>query len=373
MSILIKDLVKTFDGFAALKGVTLETADSEFIAFLGPSGSGKTTLLRCLAGLELPDAGRITFAAEDVSAKSPRDRNIGFVFQHYALFRHMSVRENIAFGLKVKPRRVRPSAKEIRARVDELLALVQLEGLAHRFPNQLSGGQRQRIALARALATRPRVLLLDEPFGALDARVRRDLRRWLRRLHEELKLTSIFVTHDQEEALELSDRVAVMHQGRIEQIGTPDEIYHRPATPFVSGFIGGSNQLPGEIKHGALYCLGKLIGPAPGGYPDGPAEIHVRQHEMELVAARNGADALSATVNQVFGAGPFVRIEMKVDGLAREIDIIVPHSMLAAHPQRGDTLRFRILNYSLFAAEHPLVPRSAAAPSNRGNVTRLRS
>jgi sulfate transport system ATP-binding protein len=357
MSIVINDLVKTFHGTAALKGVSLQTEESEFIALLGPSGSGKTTLLRCLAGLELPDAGRITFESEDVSGKTPKDRNIGFVFQHYALFRHMTVFDNIAFGLRVKPRRERLKGSEIRARVEELLQLVQLEGLARRFPSQLSGGQRQRVALARALATRPRVLLLDEPFGALDARVRRDLRRWLRRLHEELKLTSIFVTHDQEEALELADRIAVMHEGRIDQVGTPMEVYHRPATAFVSSFIGGSNQFPGEIKFGTLYCLGKAIGPAPGGYPDGSIELHVRQHEIELLG-KAAPDALSAKVVQVFAAGPYIRIETEVEGVGREVDLIVPHNGLRAYPNSGDAICFRILNYSLFAAEHVAVPRA---------------
>ena len=357
MNIVIDDLVKTFNGTAALKGVSLETEDSEFIALLGPSGSGKTTLLRCLAGLEFPDAGKITFESEDVSGKTPKDRNIGFVFQHYALFRHMTVFENIAFGLRVKPRRDRPRASEIRARVEELLYLVQLDGLASRFPSQLSGGQRQRVALARALATRPRVLLLDEPFGALDARVRRDLRRWLRKLHEELDLTSIFVTHDQEEALELADRIAVVHEGRIDQIGTPMEVYHRPATPFVSSFIGGSNQFPSEIKFGTLYCFGKAIGPAPGGYPDGPVEVHVRQHEIELLG-KAAPDALAAKVVQVFAAGPYIRIETEVDGFDREVDLIVPHNDLRAYPSSGEVVYFRILNYSLFAAEHVAVPRA---------------
>ena len=224
--------------------MSLHVEPGELVALLGPSGSGKTTLLRLIAGLEYPDAGSISFDGEDATERSARDRRVGFVFQHYALFRHMNVFENVAFGLRVQDRaRARPTEAQIQARVHELLDLVQLEGLARRMPTQLSGGQRQRVALARALAVQPRVLLLDEPFGALDARVRRELRRWLRKLHDELGITSLFVTHDQEEALELADRVVVVNEGRIEQVGAPDEVYRRPATPFVFGFLGEANWL----------------------------------------------------------------------------------------------------------------------------------
>src|SRR3546814_6943521 len=242
MAVTVSNVVKSFGRYPALNDVSIEARDGEFLALLGPSGSGKTTLLRLIAGLDFPDSGQILFDGEDVSNRPARDRQVGFVFQHYALFRHMTIAENIAFGLTVKRRRDRPSKTEIARRVDELLNLVQLPGLAKRYPAQLSGGQRQRVALARALAVEPRLLLLDEPFGALDAQVRKELRRWLRQLHDEMQLSSIFVTHDQEEALELADRVAVMNQGVIEHIGTPNEVYANPPTPFINEFIGSANR-----------------------------------------------------------------------------------------------------------------------------------
>src|SRR5215211_1526060 len=248
MSIVIKNVSKRFGSYVALDDVTLEVPDGSLLALLGPSGSGKTTLLRIIAGLEVADAGTVSHLDEDISRHSARDRKVGFVFQHYALFRHMTVAVNIGYGLRV---RGAPKAK-IRERVDELLKLIRLEGLQTRYPGQLSGGQRQRVALARALAAEPSVLLLDEPFGALDAKVRQELRKWLRRLHEEIHVTSIFVTHDQEEAFELADRVAVMNQARIEQIGTPDEVYDQPATPFVYDFLGNVNLFHGRIRRGRL-------------------------------------------------------------------------------------------------------------------------
>ena len=237
MSITVAGVDKTFGHFHALRGVSLTVASGELVALLGPSGSGKTTLLRIVAGLEKPDTGTVLVSGAETARLRPSERGVGFVFQHYALFRHMTVFENIAFGLRVKPRRVRPSRLEIRRRVTELLALIQLDGFADRYPNELSGGQRQRVALARALAVRPSVLLLDEPFGALDARVRAELRRWLRELHDEVGLTSLFVTHDQDEALTIADRVAVLNHGTIEQIGTPDELRHRPANRFIIDFV----------------------------------------------------------------------------------------------------------------------------------------
>ena len=242
MDLRIANVVKAFDRFPALHGVSLDIRSGELLALLGPSGSGKTTLLRLIAGLEIPTAGEIWFGNENASALSVRERNIGFVFQSYALFRHMTVLDNIAFGLRVRPMASRPSESAIRTRTLELLELVQLPGIAERFPSQLSGGQRQRVALARALAIEPRVLLLDEPFGALDAQVRRDLRRWLREIHDQTGHTTVFVTHDQEEALELADRVVVMRSGRIEQIGNPDTVYDEPASAFVYGFIGEFEQ-----------------------------------------------------------------------------------------------------------------------------------
>jgi sulfate transport system ATP-binding protein len=309
--IRVQNITKRFGDYAALHGIDLEIQDGEFIALLGPSGSGKTTLLRIIAGLEFQDSGEVFFNGEDVSQRKVADRQVGFVFQQYALFRHMTVAENVAFGLSVKSRRDRPSKAEIRARAEELLRLVQLEGLGKRYPGQLSGGQRQRVALARALAIEPKLLLLDEPFGALDAKVRKDLRRWLRDLHKQMGLTSIFVTHDQEEALELADRVVVMDHGRIEQIGRPEEIYMDPATPFVSHFVGETNRLAASA----------------GG------EIHFRPHDVELVS--DGGQAV--LVDNVFRKGGFWRVEGVAGDAFVEIDV---DATLPA-PAVGETLRFK--------------------------------
>ena len=257
LTVTVENLVRRFGAFTALEGVDLAARPGEFLALLGPSGSGKTTLLRIIAGLDFPDAGHVQFDGVDMSDRPARERGIGFVFQHYALFRHMTVADNIAFGLSVKRRRDRPSQRQIAARVEDLLALVQLPGLGKRYPAQLSGGQRQRVALARALAVDPRVLLLDEPFGALDAKVRQDLRRWLREVHDSSHVTSIFVTHDQEEALDLADRVVVMNAGRIEQVDTPDAVYNRPATAFVCGFIGNANRFEARLSGGAVEVRGR--------------------------------------------------------------------------------------------------------------------
>jgi len=248
MSIEVRNLTKTFGSFVALRDVSFTVHSGELVALLGPSGSGKTTLLRVIAGLETPDVGSVFFDGDEATRRDPRDRGVGFVFQHYALFRHMTVFENVAFGLRVRPRDQRPSQDDISRRVHELLGLVQLDYLGDRYPSQLSGGQRQRVALARALAVEPRVLLLDEPFGALDARVRQELRRWLRRLHQEIHLTSVFVTHDQEEALELANRVVVMNDGKIEQDAPPGEVIEKPATPFVSNFLGDVNLFHGRVQ-----------------------------------------------------------------------------------------------------------------------------
>ena len=260
MTIEVRGLHKAFGDFVALDDVSLQVPGGELVALLGPSGSGKTTLLRIIAGLEPADRGTIHFHGEDATAQPVRERQVGFVFQHYALFRHMSVFENVAFGLRVKPRRARPPEAEIRDTVMGLLRLVQLDVLAARRPSELSGGQRQRVALARALAVKPKVLLLDEPFGALDAKVRKELRRWLRRLHEEVHVTSVFVTHDQEEALEVSDRVVIMNEGRIEQSGTPEAVYERPATPFVYGFLGDVNLFHGRIHQGRVNIGERELG-----------------------------------------------------------------------------------------------------------------
>ena len=310
MSIELIDISKTFGSFAALRHVSLAVPDGELVALLGPSGSGKTTLLRIIAGLEQPDAGRgsIRFHHEDVATRRVGDRRVGFVFQHYALFRHMSVFENVAFGPRVRPRATRPSEGEIRAKVGHLLRLVQLDGLSDRYPHQLSGGQRQRVALARALATEPRVLLLDEPFGALDARVRQELRRWLRRLHDELNVASLFVTHDQDEALEIADRVVVMNQGAVEQVGTPDEVFHRPRTEFVMSFLGNVNRFHGRAEGGRV-SFGAMAMEHDAG-PPGDARIFVRPSDVEIEMTANGAPGLNATVLRVHSAGPSVRVDL---------------------------------------------------------------
>jgi sulfate transport system ATP-binding protein len=252
MGIEVRGVTKRFGKFVALDDVSLEVASGELVALLGPSGSGKTTLLRIIAGLDTGDAGSVLMAGEDATERSARERGVGFVFQHYALFRHMTVFENVAFGLRVRPRATRPPDADITRRVTKLLELVQLDYLGTRRPTELSGGQRQRVALARALAVEPQVLLLDEPFGALDAKVRLELRQWLRRLHDEIHLTSVFVTHDQEEALELADRVAIMNHGRIEQDGSPEAVMERPATPFVAAFLGSVNIFHGRLEDGAI-------------------------------------------------------------------------------------------------------------------------
>ena len=314
MSIEVRNIRKTFGAFVALDDVSLKVETGELVALLGMSGSGKTTLLRIISGLELPDSGSVLFNGEEATDVSVRDRRVGFVFQHYALFRHMSVFENVAFGLRVRPRAARPSEDLIRKRVHELLQLVQLDAMANRLPSQLSGGQRQRVALARALAVEPSVLLLDEPFGALDAKVRMELRRWLRRLHDELHITSVFVTHDQEEALELADRVVIMNQGRIEQIGAPAEVYHHPVSPFVYRFLGNVNLFHGRIEDGHVTIDGAPVEVRDTHRRNGGAEkratVYVRPHELDLSLAPNGGSEFRATVVHVNSAGPKVKVEL---------------------------------------------------------------
>src|SRR6185437_504695 len=308
MSIEVRNLRKTFGDFVALDNVSLEVPGGELVALLGPSGSGKTTLLRIIAGLEPADQGSIHFHGEEATDQPVRERQVGFVFQHYALFRHMSVFENVAFGLRVRPRSLRPSEASIRETVMGLLSLVQLDVLADRRPSELSGGQRQRVALARALAVKPKVLLLDEPFGALDAKVRKELRRWLRRLHEEVHVTSVFVTHDQEEALEVSDRVVVMNHGRIEQSGTPEEVYDRPATPFVYGFLGDVNLFHGRVHEGRVSIGGsELAAPEWPDARDQAGVAYVRTYDVEVAPAPSGASSLEAVVRHVRAFGPVVR------------------------------------------------------------------
>ncbi len=311
MSIQVRNLHKTFNNFTALNNVSLDFPSGELVALLGPSGCGKTTLLRIIAGLENPDAGNVLFHGEDATNVHVRERNVGFVFQHYALFRHMTVFDNVAFGLTVRPKETRPSKEFINKRVHELLSLVQLDWLADRYPHQLSGGQRQRIALARALAVEPRVLLLDEPFGALDAKVRKDLRRWLRRLHDELHITSIFVTHDQEEAMEVADKIVVLNKGQIEQIGTPDEIYNNPASPFVYDFIGQVNLFHSRVNNGWAHIGDyKLPAPEHEQVQDQAAVAYVRPHDIELSEEPTDG-AIQARVTHVSTAGSVLRIELQ--------------------------------------------------------------
>lgn len=311
MSIEVRNLSKQFGSFTALRDISLDVNPGELLALLGPSGSGKTTLLRVIAGLETADAGQVLFNKEDSTDKHVRDRQVGFVFQHYALFRNMTIFENVAFGLRVRPRKDRPDSREINRRVTELLKLVQLDWLANRYPHQLSGGQRQRIALARALAVEPKVLLLDEPFGALDAKVRKELRAWLRKLHDGMHITSVFVTHDQEEALEVADRVVVMNQGRIEQIGTPDEVYEKPANPFVYEFLGHVNLFHGRVHHGQAQ-IGDLEIDVPehAEAEDLSAIAYVRPHDIDVDRVINGESALTAYIVHIFSIGPVVRLEL---------------------------------------------------------------
>ena len=308
---------KAFGRFPALKQVSLQAREKEFLALLGPSGSGKTTLLRVLAGLERPDAGEVRFLGEDFLRLPVQRRKVGMVFQHYALFRHMTVAQNIAFGLSVRRRRDRPARAQIRERVADLLSLVQLEGMDKRFPSQLSGGQRQRVALARALAIEPRILLLDEPFGALDAQVRRELRRWLRALHDRAGVTTVFVTHDQEEALDLADRVAILKDGELIQLGTPNEVYSRPADAFVYDFLGPTCRLPGVVSGGRLTIADWEIA-APDGAPDGRGEVCFRPDEVEFAPA-DGA-GLAARVAAIAARGPNLRIECVVEGRILELE-----------------------------------------------------
>jgi sulfate/thiosulfate transport system ATP-binding protein len=313
MKIEVRNLTKKFGEFTALDNINLEVESGELLALLGPSGCGKTTLLRILSGLEFADEGQVLFDGEDATSQNVRARRVGFVFQHYALFRHMTVFENIAFGLRVR-RTGRPSRAGIHTRVEELMKLVRLESLAKRYPAQLSGGQRQRVALARALAVEPRVLLLDEPFGALDAKVRQELRRWLRRLHDEVQITSVFVTHDQEEALEVADRVVVMNRGRIEQVGPPDRVYHNPASPFVCDFLGNVNLFECEIKYGQAYVAG-----VPFELAELPPEatrktfVYVRPHQLDVLHDPVGPNNLPATIKLINTAGPQVKLELTTD------------------------------------------------------------
>jgi sulfate transport system ATP-binding protein len=344
VAIEVRNIVKKFGAFAALDGVDLKVANGELLALLGPSGSGKTTLLRIIAGLDWPDSGEVLFDGENALAQGASERHVGFVFQHYALFRHMTVFENVAFGLRVQPRAVRKDEAAIRARVKELLDLVQLDWLSGRYPSQLSGGQRQRIALARALAIEPRILLLDEPFGALDAKVRKELRQWLRSLHHEINVTSIFVTHDQEEALEVADRVVVMDRGRIEQVGAPADVHDRPATAFVHEFIGESVVVPVTVEDRKVTLQGRPMALDAQGATNGAARLFVRPYEIDLVPAADAA--LTGVVKRVHGLGAARRVEVQLSVLDALVEIDTPRSQPLAI---GDTVGLKPQRYRIFA------------------------
>ncbi|KFN50993.1 sulfate/molybdate ABC transporter ATP-binding protein [Arenimonas composti] len=344
MDIRIEGVSKIFEGTAALHPVDLAIPSGQLVALLGPSGSGKTTLLRLIAGLLPADEGRILFGGRDATRLSLRERRVGFVFQHYALFPHLTVFENVAFGLRCKPRRERPKEADIAAKVRELLELVQMIDYRERLPAQLSGGQKQRVALARAMAIGPTVLLLDEPFGALDAKVRVELRRWLRRIHEETGFTTVFVTHDQEEALELADRVVVMNRGRIEQDGEPEQVYAEPATPFVFDFLGRSNQIGGRVDGGG-FRLGDdgAVLPAEAGAP-GPATLFVRPHDISVVSTDEG---VAATVTEVRRLAGRLILEAELAGQSRPVEVDLPSGDVAA-PRRGERIGLALRRYQVF-------------------------
>ena len=345
MEVRVVEVRKEFEQFPALHNVSLDIHSGELIALLGPSGSGKTTLLRLIAGLESPTEGTVYFGDEDASHKTVQERNVGFVFQHYALFRHMTLAQNVGFGLKVRPRATRPLKADIHKRAVDLLNLVQLQGLENRYPAQLSGGQRQRVALARAMAIEPNVLLLDEPFGALDAQVRKELRKWLREIHDSTGHTTVFVTHDQDEALELADRVVVMSQGRIEQVGTPDAIYDSPNSAFVYGFIGESSRLSVRVEQGAVWLADRALG-LKTEQADGDAVLYFRPHDVELVDGCGGCIAGVVTATRRVGAKR--RVELEVGGNREIIEIEIPAENEAV---TGSRLAFRPKYWRVFATE----------------------
>lgn len=356
MSVEVKNVTKKFGGFTAIDHVSLKVESGELVALLGPSGSGKTTLLRTIAGLEFPEPGdaQILFYGEDVTHIPASQRKAGFAFQHYALFRHLSVFENIAFGLRVRPRELRPPEKKIRARVGELLKLIQLEPLAKRFPSQLSGGQCQRVALARALAVEPKVLLLDEPFGALDAKVRKELRRWLRKLHEEIHITTLFVTHDQEEALELADRVAILREGRIEQIGTPEDIYDHPASPFVCDFLGNVNLFSGRVHEGVVmigdteFAVEETVGET-----DLNAVAFVRPHDVRITREAGEQKTFPARILRCHTAGPVANLELeRLPGGARFTAQLSKDEFQRLQPQAGEEVSVELKNVKIFAEDY---------------------
>jgi sulfate transport system ATP-binding protein len=355
MSVEVKNVTKKFGDFTALDHVNLKVESGELVALLGPSGSGKTSLLRVIAGLEFPDTSdaQVLYYGEDVTAIPANQRKAGFAFQHYALFRHLSVFENIAFGLRVRPKTTRPSEEQIRSRVGELLKLIQLEPLAKRFPSQLSGGQRQRVALARALAVEPKVLLLDEPFGALDAKVRKELRRWLRKLHDEIHITTLFVTHDQEEALEVADRVAILRNGRIEQIGTPEEIYDKPASPFVYDFLGNVNLFSGRVREGTV-----IIGETEfaveetAGETDTDAVAFVRPHDIRITREANGQKTFPARILRCNAAGPLANLELeRLDNGGLFAAQLSKEEFQQLQPKAGEQVFVELKNVKVFSED----------------------
>lgn len=315
MSIQIQNVSKKYGSFQALEDISVHIQSGELVALLGPSGSGKTSLLRVIAGLETTDVGNILFDGQSITDRHPKERNVGFVFQHYALFRHMTVFDNVAYGLKVRPRKNRTSKQQIKNKVMELLQLVKLENFSDRYPTQLSGGQRQRVALARALAVEPKVLLLDEPFGALDAKVRKELRRWLRKLHDEFHITSIFVTHDQEEALDVADRIVVMNNGKIEQIGSPDEVYTNPKSPFVYDFLGNVNLFKGRLHNGKLM-QGEIVLDVPDAltHSEDNAIGYVRPHDIQIEKT-SIPGTVPVKISHIHLLGPIVQIELRREDL----------------------------------------------------------
>ena len=351
MSIEVRNVRKSFGNFVALDNVSLDFPSGDLVALLGPSGCGKTTLLRVIAGLESADSGHVILQGQNASATPAQQRQVGFVFQHYALFRHMTVFENVAFGLRCKPRKHRPSENDIRRKVNTLLELVQLAPLAQRWPSQLSGGQRQRVALARALAIEPRLLLLDEPFGALDAKVRKELRRWLRALHDELHITTIFVTHDQEEALELADHVVLMNHGRVEQVGSPSSVYFEPRTPFVYGFLGAANQFHGRIEGQTLQLANGSVPYRANGFAQGTEVVgFVRPHELKIHPA--ASEGVAARISRILEFGAVARVELINAGDSsrpQHFEVELPREEIAAMKlSANQTVNLVPLNLSVF-------------------------
>jgi sulfate/thiosulfate transport system ATP-binding protein len=359
MSVEVRNVSKRFGpDVAALDNISLKIESGELVALLGPSGSGKTTLLRIIGGLEFPDNtdAQVLYYGSDVTTLAAHKRKAGFAFQHYALFRHLDVFENVAFGLRVRPFWKRPRESVIRERVDNLLKLVQLDSLGKRFPSQLSGGQRQRVALARALAVEPKVLLLDEPFGALDAKVRKELRQWLRKLHEELHITTLFVTHDQEEALEVAGRVAILREGKIEQIGTPKEIYDHPATPFVYDFLGNVNLFKGHVHDGSMHIgAGKFAAPQISEDGNTPVTAFVRSHDIRVSSQPSTPAAFAAKVVRCYPVGPITRLELqRIESGEAFTAHLTKEQFEEVKPEPGGRVYVELQNVKIFGEDYTI-------------------